>query len=101
MLLRLGNSGANTVADHVTVLAEALAQIPDSCQAKILVRIDGAGTTHDRLKHLEGLNTARRTVRYSVGWKMTDADEKATVKLPENAWETSLEQDGTWQLRCR
>ena len=84
MLLRPGNSGANTVADHITVLTRALAQIPGSSRAKILVRIDGAGATHDLLKHLEGLNTARRTVRYSVGWKMTDADEQAIAKLPEN-----------------
>jgi hypothetical protein len=97
MLLRPGNAGANTVADHITVLTRALAQIPGSCRAKILVRIDGAGATHDLLKHLEGLNTARRTVRYSVGWKMTDADEQAIAKVPEVAWETSLNQDGALQ----
>jgi hypothetical protein len=97
MLLRPGNAGANTVADHLTVLTEALAQIPDSSQAKILVRVDGAGATHDLLTHLEALNTARRTVRYTVGWKMTDADEQAIALLPEAAWEDSLRQDGIVQ----
>jgi hypothetical protein len=83
MLLRPGNTGSNTVADHITVLTEALRQIPDSSAAKILVRVDGAGATHDLLAHLQGLNTTRRTVRYSVSWKMTDADETAIAQLPE------------------
>ncbi|MFC9331764.1 transposase [Kitasatospora sp. NPDC057015] len=95
MLLRPGNAGANTVADHLTVLNAALAQIPDASRAKILVRIDGAGATHELLEHLEALNTARRTVRYTVGWKVTDADERAIALLPESVWEDTLNQDGT------
>jgi hypothetical protein len=70
MLLREGNAGANTVADHIRVLTGALAQIPHSSATKILVRVDGAGATHDLLTHLETLNTTRRTVRYTVGWKI-------------------------------
>jgi hypothetical protein len=97
MLLRSGNAGSNTAADHLTVLMAALAQIPGASAAKILVRIDGAGATHDLLEHLEGLNTTRRTVRYTVGWKMTDADEHAISLLPEQAWQDSLHQDGTVQ----
>ncbi|MGW0827893.1 IS1380 family transposase [Streptomyces sp. NPDC002845] len=97
MLLRPGNAGSNTVADHITVLTEALTQIPGSSRAKILVRVDGAGATHDLLKHLEALNTARRTVRYTVGWTITDTDEKAIAKLPEQAWKTSLQQNGDLQ----
>lgn len=97
MELRPGNAGANTVADHVRVLTAALEQIPDSSRAKILVRVDGAGATHGLLEHLEDLNTARRTVRYTVGWKMTDADEEAIARLPKTAWETSVKQDGEAQ----
>ncbi|GAA4228520.1 hypothetical protein GCM10023075_33990 [Streptosporangium album] len=94
MLLRAGNAGSDTVADHVRVLSDALAQIPNSCQAKILVRVDGAGATRDLLTHLEGLNTARRTVRYLVGWTITEADEQAVARLPATAWQDSLDQDG-------
>nr|WP_263008683.1 transposase [Nonomuraea phyllanthi] len=82
MLLRSGNAGSNTVADHLRVLTDAPAQIPNSCQAKILVRVDGAGATHDLLTHLEGLNTTRRTVRYLVGWTITGLDEQAIAHLP-------------------
>jgi hypothetical protein len=97
MLLRPGNAGANTVSDHIAVLTDALAQIPDSSTAKILVRADGAGATHGLLEHLEALNTSRRTVRYTVGWKITDEDERAIAMLPEAAWEVSLHQDGSLQ----
>ncbi|MFE9922848.1 IS1380 family transposase [Streptomyces sp. NPDC005774] len=97
MELRPGNAGANTVADHLRVLHAALAQIPRSSSAKLLVRVDGAGATHGLLDHLVALNTKRRTVRFSVGWKITEDDEKAIAKLPETAWETSLKQDGSLQ----
>src|SRR5207245_4013318 len=46
---------------------------------------------------IEALNTARRTVRYLVGWTITDQDEKAIAKLPERAWEDALRQDGEIQ----
>jgi hypothetical protein len=85
----------NTVADHLVVLADALAQIPGSSRAKILVRVDGAGATHELLEHLEKLNTARRTVRYLTGWTITADDERAIAKLPGQAWDALLEQDGT------
>jgi hypothetical protein len=94
MQLRPGNAGANTAADHLKVLTEALAQIPDSSRAKILIRIDGAGATHELLEHMEGLNTARRTVRYTVGWTITNANEAAIAALPEYAWHDCLAQDG-------
>lgn len=72
-------------------------QLLSSSAAKILIRADGAGATHGLLEHLEALNTTRRTVRYTVGWKITDADEQAIAQLPESAWETSLKQDGSLQ----
>jgi Transposase DDE domain group 1 len=52
MLLRPGNAGSNTVADHLRVLGAALAQIPTGWRSKLLVRVDGAGATHDLVKHL-------------------------------------------------
>jgi hypothetical protein len=97
MKLRPGNAGSNTIADHLEVLAAALGQVPGSSAAKILVRVDGAGATHDLLEHLQGLNTTRRTVRYTVGWMMTDADEQAIARLPAQAWAASTGQDGKVQ----
>jgi hypothetical protein len=69
------------VADHLQVLAAAIDQLPPGRRAKLLIRIDGAGATHDPLRHLEGLNTTRRRVYYTVGWVITEADETAIAAL--------------------
>jgi hypothetical protein len=94
MLLRPGNAGSNTVADHIRVLGEAIAQLPPHRRVKILVRIDGAGATHDLVEHLDALNTSHRTVRFTVGWAITEVDETAIAALSEAAWTPSLHQDG-------
>jgi hypothetical protein len=48
-LLRPGNAGSNTTADHITVLDQALTEIPDAhrCGTPILIRCDSASCTHD------------------------------------------------------
>jgi len=53
-LLRAGNAGSNTAADHITVLAQALASLPagwrpdphDPNTPAVVVRSDSAGATH-------------------------------------------------------
>jgi hypothetical protein len=55
MLLRPGNAGSNTFTDHEEVLAAALRQVPARLRRKILVRVDGAGASHDLIKHLLSL----------------------------------------------
>jgi hypothetical protein len=47
MLLRPGNAGSSTVSDHIEVLAAALAELPARWRSKLLIRIDGAGASHD------------------------------------------------------
>jgi len=41
VLLRPGNAGSNTAADRLTVLKDAIAQIPPQHRKKILVTVDG------------------------------------------------------------
>ena len=66
-LLRAGNAGSNTVADHKAVIRTALAQLPGGHPRgkKVLVRIDGAGGTHELLEWL-----TRRRLSYSVGFSL-------------------------------
>jgi hypothetical protein len=97
MVLRSGNAGANDAADHITVFTAALAQVPAAARQKILVRIDGAGASHALLEHFHSLCTARRQVYYTVGWKMTPADETAIASLPEAAWSEAARTDGEVQ----
>ena len=46
-MLREGRAGSNTTADHITVLDDALTQIPDQYRhgTPILIRSDSAGCT--------------------------------------------------------
>ena len=50
MLLRPGNAGSNTFTDHQEVLAAAIRQVPARFRRKILVRVDGAGASHDLIE---------------------------------------------------
>ncbi|HUY47753.1 MAG TPA: IS1380 family transposase [Streptosporangiaceae bacterium] len=99
MLLRPGNAGSNTVTGHIEVLTAALAQIPARWRAEIMVRVDGAGATHELVKHLLSLNTRRRTVLFTCGWMITGADEQAIAMLPAKAWAQAVDQDGTVQKK--
>jgi Transposase DDE domain group 1 len=65
--LRAGNAGSNTVTDHIAVLRAALAQLPGGRRPgkNVLVRIDGAGGTHELLAWL-----TRRRLSYSVGFSL-------------------------------
>jgi hypothetical protein len=96
ILPRPGNAGSNTATDHITVLDEVLTQIPDEGRhSKVLVRIDGAGASHDTISHLERLSTTRRRVTWTIGWSVTTLEESAIRALPERAWAPYLHQDGT------
>jgi len=91
-MLRPGNAGSNTVADHQTVLDRALEQIPvEHVEAvEILVRADTAGATHGLLDYCREAN-----MRFSVGYELTERVRAAILEIPEDAWVVALEQDGS------
>src|SRR5712675_1630237 len=97
MLLRPGNAGSNTFADHLAVLTAALRQIPARMRSKLLVRVDGAGASHELISHLLSLSSRRRTVLFTCGWAITAADEQAIGLLPASAWQAAVDQDGAVQ----
>ena len=81
LMLRPGNAGSNTVADHVAVLTAAIAQVPAPHRKKLLIRADGAGASHGLLEWLTELNTKRgRSVEYSVGFAVTEKVRDATAR---------------------
>jgi hypothetical protein len=49
--LRPGNAGANTAADHLDVITDAIAQIPAAHRRDLLIRGDSAAATHKVLAH--------------------------------------------------
>ena len=90
MVLRPGNAGSNTAADHLTVLDRALAQIPDRWRSKpILIRADGAGYSHARIAAL-----AEQQLQFSVGYPVTDAVRDAISLVPTWAWPAANNADG-------
>ena len=61
-----GNAGSNTFTDHKEVLAAALRQVPSRFRRMILVRVDGAGASHDLVEHMLSLNTKRKKVLFTT-----------------------------------
>jgi Transposase DDE domain group 1 len=94
MLLRPGNAGSNTFTDHQEVLAAALRQVPARFRKRILVRVDGAGASHDLIGHLLSLSSPRKKVLFTCGWAITAADEDAIRQVTEGTWTPGLTQDG-------
>ncbi len=95
LMLRPGNAGSNTIADHVAVLTAAIAQVPTKRRKNLLIRADGAGASHGLLEWLTELNTKRgRTVEYSVGFAVTEKVRDAISKVPTKAWAPAIDPEG-------
>jgi hypothetical protein len=91
VLLRKGNAGSNTVADHITVLSEAIAQIPVHYRKKIIFRADGAGATKDLLTWIKTEAAEKGyTWHYSVGFDVTEAVRTAITTVPADVWVPAL-----------
>jgi Transposase DDE domain group 1 len=91
-LLRPGNAGANTAADHQAVLDRTLEQVPAEYieSLQILVRADSAGATHALADYCRDAN-----MRFSVGYELTEPVRAAILEIPEDAWVPALEKDGS------
>ena len=100
ILLRPGNAGSNKAADHIKVLREAFKQLPDLADRRpgktVLVRVDGAGYSHDLLDWLTG-----QRVQYSVGWTLPAEASELIEKIPTSVWAPAYDadrkpRDGAW-----
>jgi hypothetical protein len=96
-ILRPGNAGSNTTADHVEILGMALAALPEYARPRpgdpdspqVLIRTDSAGATY-------GFAAACREAgcQYSLGFAV-DADVQAAIlTLPADAWSPAYDIDG-------
>jgi len=104
-LLRPGNAGSNTAADHITVLRWALDSLPapyrpapdDPGGQQILVRSDSAGATH-----LFAAACRTAGVRFSFGHPVNlRVREAAEILNTAGAWYPAIEtgggiRDGAW-----
>jgi hypothetical protein len=96
-LLRPGNAGSNTAADHVAVLDMALAAVPeharprpgDLASPKVLVRTDAAGATHAFAAALR-----ERGCGFSLGFAIGPDVQDAVLKIPARAWTPAYDING-------
>jgi hypothetical protein len=88
-LLRPGKATANDAADHVSVLADALAQLPQSRRRNVIVRGDSGAGTHAFVEHVHGLG-----LNYSVGLAGWPTILDALDSVPRQAWKAALDPDG-------
>jgi hypothetical protein len=79
---------------HKEVLAAALRQVPARFRRKMIIHVDGAGASHELIKHLLAMSSPRKTVLFTCGWMITAADEDAIRQVPADAWKPGISQDG-------
>ena len=105
VMLRAGNAGSNTAADHIAVARQALAQLPSHRPGhrrgrrpgrRVLIRTDGAGASHDFLNWLH-----RRRLSYSIGFGLPDDTADLLTRIPAEVWTPAYDandevRDGAW-----
>jgi len=90
-LLRPGNAGSGTAADHIAVLDGALGQLPvDPHTQEVIVRVDSAGLSHDFLGACR-----ERGCRYVVGHALTAELARAIINAPRSRWIPAVSADGS------
>jgi hypothetical protein len=86
VLLRAGNTGSNTAADHIAVARQALAQLPGHRPGtrpgrRVLIRTDGAGASHAFLDWLHG-----QRLSYSIGFGLPENTAELLKTIPAEVW---------------
>ncbi|GGV92330.1 hypothetical protein GCM10015535_53190 [Streptomyces gelaticus] len=92
-LLRLGNAGSKTAADHIITARLALAQLPKKYQRgrRTLLRTDSGDDTHEFVTWLAQQD---RWLSYLVGMTITEQIHQAVLKVPPAAWTATVEPQG-------
>lgn len=93
-MLREGRAASNTPADHISVLDQALAQIPAAHRHgdDILIRSDSAGCTYSLLAHIRGLRRQGMRTYFSLGVAITEPVREAIRQAV--GWVSALDRDG-------
>lgn len=101
-MFRPGNAGANCAADHVTVLAAAIDQLPEQWQQghlagddpdlvvhNLLVRTDSAGASHWFAEECQA-----RNIGFSLGYWIDGRVRDALLLVQEEDWVPAREPGG-------
>lgn len=101
-MLRPGNAGASTAEDHVVVLAQAVAALPeawrvghapgdhpDDAAKELVVRADAGGTSHWLVEECRD-----RNIGFSLGFAITGAVRDAICGIDDDAWLPAVDANG-------
>jgi hypothetical protein len=103
-LLRPGNAGSNTAADHITVLDLALANLPEGARPRpgeapgswegprLLARSDSAGATHGFAEAC-----VARGVGFSFGYPVDARVQDIVDSIPTSCWHPAIQTDGEFR----
>lgn len=90
-VLRPGNAGSGTAADHLTVLDAALAQLPvDPAERQVIVRTDAGGTSHGL-----AAGCRDRKARFIGGVPLRAPVAEVILTLDVSRWQPTISADGT------
>lgn len=87
--LRPGRASAWDSADHITVLGDTLAQLPEHERGQVLVRTDAGGCSKAFLRHITDLG-----LDYTVGFGVKESVRIAIETIPDQAWRAALDGNG-------
>jgi hypothetical protein len=87
--LRPGRASAWNRADHIAILEQALAQLPERERGQVLVRADTAACSKLFLHHITELG-----LEYSIGFQAQDTVKAAIDAIPPQAWRAAVDSDG-------
>ena len=102
-ILRPGNAGSNTAIDHVTVLGDALAQLPAEWQAghqvgddaddvvhRVLIRADAGGASHWFAEEC-----VERNLEFSFGFHIDHRVRDGVMCVPTGCWHHAVDTNAT------
>ncbi len=101
-MLRPGNAGSNTAEDHVVVLGDAIAALPeawrvghepgdhsDDAAKDLIVRADAGGTSHWLTEACRD-----RNIGFSLGFQITSRVRDAICATGDDAWVPAVDGNG-------
>lgn len=101
-MLRPGNAGSNTAEDHVIVLGEAIAALPETWRAghgpgdhpddpakELVVRADAGGTSHWLVEACRD-----RNIGFSLGFQITSRVRDAITCTHDDDWVPAVDGNG-------
>ena len=101
-LMRPGNAGANNAADHVSVLGDAITQLPqawaaghdlgdhpDLVEHDLLIRADSGGASHWLAEEIR-----LRNATFSIGYAIDERIRDALILVQEEDWIPAVDANG-------